>query len=37
MTGLGPELRIFLRQRLAGPTLALLALLSAISVGAGIL
>ncbi|MCA3735737.1 MAG: DUF3526 domain-containing protein [Phenylobacterium sp.] len=37
MIGLGQELRLFLRQRLAGPTLALLAVLSAISIGAGML
>lgn len=37
MTSLGHELRLFMRQRLAGPTLALLAVLSAVSVGAGLL
>ena len=36
MTRLGQELRLFLRQRLAVPTLALLAILSTVSVAAGV-
>jgi ABC-2 type transport system permease protein len=36
MSRLGQELRLFLRQRLAVPTLALLALLAAVSVAAGV-